>query len=117
MLIFKNMKIKNSNIINKISSCTLGVYLIHTHILIRDIIWIGIYNITEFTNSKYLVLYEIFVVISLYMICVVIDYIRQNTLEKLYIKLIDKIEEKYKDKYEKKIKRLIPKFNEGGEQT
>lgn len=110
-VIFKNMRIKNNKIINKISACTLGVYLIHGHILARDVIWYNIYNITMFTNSKYLVIYEIFVVVTLYIFCIFIDFIRQNTVEKLYMNFIDKIEEKYK-KHNGKIKKLISKFKE-----
>lgn len=110
-VIFKNMRIKNNKIINKISACTLGVYLIHGHILARDVIWYNIYNITMFTNSKYLVIYEIFVVVTLYIFCIFIDFVRQNTVEKLYMNFIDKIEEKYK-KHNGKIKKLISKFKE-----
>lgn len=95
-LIFLNYKCNNSKIINRIASCTLGVYLIHTHLLLRDIIWIRIFKVNDFINSEYVVLYEIFVIIVIYSICTIIEYIRQNTVEKLYIKLIDKIEKKIK---------------------
>lgn len=112
-VIFKNISIKDNKTVNKIASCTLGVYLIHGHILARDIIWYNVYNITEFTNSKYLVIYEIFVVVTLYIFCVFIDFIRQNTVEKLYMKFIDRIEEKYGGK----IKKVISKFKEEGDLT
>ena len=106
-IIFLNYKCNNSKIINKIASCTLGVYLIHTHLLLRDIIWIKIFKVSDVINSSYIVLYEIFIFIIIYFICTLIDYIRQNTIEKLYIKLINKIEEKYNDKYKKFIDKYI----------
>ena len=90
--IFKNINITYNKTLNKIASCTLGVYLIHGHILARDVIWYNVYNVTKFTNSKFLVIYEILVVVTLYIFCVFIDFIRQNTVEKLYVKFIDKIE-------------------------
>lgn len=112
-VIFKNISINDNKTINRIASCTLGVYLIHGHILARDVIWYNVYNITEFTDSKYLLVYEIFVVITLYIFCVFIDFIRQNTVEKLYMKFIDRIEEKYGGK----IKKVISKFKEEGDLT
>lgn len=106
-IIFLNYKCNNSKIINKIASCTLGVYLIHTHLLLRDIIWIRIFKVNEVINSPYIVLYEFFVIVVIYFVCTLIDYIRQNTIEKLYIKLINKIEEKYNNKYKKIIDKYI----------
>lgn len=106
-IIFLNYKCNNSKIINKIASCTLGVYLIHTHLLLRNIIWIKIFKVNDFINSPYIVVYEIFVIIVIYFICTTIDYIRQNTIENLYIKLIDKIEKKYNTKYKKIIDKYI----------
>lgn len=89
-IIFKNLDIKDNKIINKFASCSLGVYLIHTQQILKYVIWTDIYKVNQFSNSAYLVLYEIFAVVSVYILCVIIDYIRQNTVEKIYMKLIDK---------------------------
>lgn len=89
--IFKNLKIKNSRIINKVSSCSLGIYLIHTHILIRNFIWIRTFKVNQYVNSNYLVLYELATVSTVFVVCMIIDIIRKNTVEKILSKVIDNI--------------------------
>ncbi|MCX4303556.1 MAG: acyltransferase [Clostridia bacterium] len=95
-LLFKNLQIENNNIINKIASTTLGIYLIHTNILIRDFIWIDILKVNTLTNSQYLILYEVFAVVLVFLLCVVIDLIRQFIFSKFLDKFIDFLESKIK---------------------
>lgn len=111
-ILFLNYKCSNNKIINKIASCTLGVYLIHTHILLRDIIWIKIFKVNEFINLPYVVLYEILVVIIIFIICTLIDYIRQISIEKVYMKMIDKVAEFYNTKFRNKVNCMVKKFME-----
>lgn len=58
-------------------------------------------NNNKVIHLPYIVLYEISTIILIYFIGALIECIRQNTIEKLYMKLLDKIQEQYK-KYRKK---------------
>lgn len=109
-LIFLNLNIKNNKTINRIASCMLGVYLIHTNILIRDIIWKEIFKVDKLVNSPYLVLYELLIVSLIFVICVIIDFIRQKTIERIYVTLIEKAKNLYNNKYKKRLNKRINKL-------
>lgn len=93
--IFSKINVK-SKFINKISTGVFGVYLIHTQILMRNVIWFKIFNITKYADTAKIVIYEIFVVVAIFIICTIIDFIRQFTIEKIYMRLIEKLELKLK---------------------
>lgn len=99
-LVFKNMDIKDSNIINKIASTTLGIYLIHANKYVNELIWKHIFKVNIIINSKYLILYEILAVFSVFIVCMIIDFIRQYIFKKSINRFIDfitlKIENKFK---------------------
>ena len=89
-LTFKNIKLKNNKYINYISSATFGVYLIHDSNLIRPILWHNIFNAPQYTRFISLALYSFFAIISIYIVCTVIELIRKKILEDSYMKIIDK---------------------------
>lgn len=82
LLIFVNMKIKNSKIINAISSTTFGIYLIHDNTYIRSIIWNDILRVNEYKYESYLILYLLICTIAVFLTCSMIDYLRQKFIEK-----------------------------------
>lgn len=88
-LIFKNLHINTNSVINKISSCTLGIYLIHTNILLRNFIWIDILKVNEYTDSNKLIIYSIYSVGIVFFVCMIIDLIRQWIFDKYICKFID----------------------------
>lgn len=88
---FKNMPFKNSKLINEISKTNFGVYLIHDNWLIRNPIWLGLLKVTDYQNSPHLLLYGIFSVIGVYVICSCIEFLRLNTMDKI----IDNFYNKY----------------------
>lgn len=108
--LFLNLNIKNSKTINKIASCTLGVYLIHTNILIRDIIWKEIFKVDKLANSPYLVLYELLIVSLVFIICIILDFVRQKTIERIYIMLIEKAKNLYDSKLKERLNKRINKL-------
>lgn len=87
---FININIKNNKIINKIASTTFGVFLIHDHYLIRPILWVDIFKNVSYQNTFLIIPYSILVTIIVFVICSIIDLIRQYTIEKAYLKIIDK---------------------------
>lgn len=105
--IFINKKEFNNKLINIVSSCTLGVYLIHDNNLVRNVLWTNILKVYKYVNSNYLIIHMILSVIIIFIVCTIIEYIRKNTVEKITNKLIDKLsilENKFKLLYKRLIK-------------
>ncbi len=80
----------NCNIINNISSTTLGIYLIHDNPNFRSILWNNI-NLEKYFNKTYFILIILLTVIIIFIVCFVIEFIRKNIIEKLIDKSIFKI--------------------------
>lgn len=103
---FIKLKEKHNNLINIISSATFGVYLIHDNIYMRPYIWNTIFNNQERYASEYLIIHAIFAISIVYIVCTIVDLIRQRTIEKIYIFFIDK----YLIFVEEKLKKYIYNF-------
>lgn len=90
----------HSKTVNKISSHTLGVYLIHENIYVSAFWWKYFYGLFSF-NSRlgYFGVYCLSVVVT-YVICLFIDFLREISVHKLYVKVYKKIDEKRKVKQE-----------------
>lgn len=86
-LLFKNTKIQFSKMINQISSTTFGVYLIHDNFYLRLSLWNFLQG-EKYSNSPYLFLYSLGVVCVLFMICVIIEFIRIKTIERFFMNCI-----------------------------
>lgn len=102
LLAFLNANFKSDNRISKfavyMSSATLGVYLIHSHADVCINKWWQAIGMTSNLDAWWFVLYQIFVVIAIFLVCAVIDLIRQQLFKLLHInnlvdKLFDKIQE------------------------
>lgn len=106
--IFINKQEFKNKLINVIASCALGVYLIHDNNLVRKVIWSDLFNNAKYVNSNFLILHMVLVVLIVYVVCTIIEYIRKNTIEmltnKLIVNKIDVIENKFKTIYKKIIK-------------
>ena len=101
--IFKNhVKIGNSNIINTISKSTLGVYIIHENMLLRgswanstqSILWNNIFHIKKWYETNYFVLYYLGICILTFIVCVLLEKIREKIIdENIFkrIKIIDRL--------------------------
>lgn len=88
---FLNLNIKYSKLINTFSSATFGVYLIHDHEFVRNFLWNVLFKQSTFSTSKYLIIYSIFAVVSVYVVCTIIDLIRKNSVEKIFTPIINKV--------------------------
>lgn len=109
-LIFKNLKIKDSNIINTITKCTFGVYLIHDNNYVREWLWNDVFPNSSYVNTNKLALHLISSVIIIYVVCTAIDYIRITLFEKPVFKLlnkpIDSVEIKLKTAFDEVYKKI-----------
>lgn len=95
---FLNKKRYSSNIINNISKCTLGVYLIHENTFFRPYLWEKILKNDSYYSSRMLIVHAILSIIIVYVIASIIDYIRMKLIEPLWMKLYDYFENKLKKK-------------------
>ena len=93
---FKEINIPQSELINKIATCTFGVLLIHDHQFFRYALWQKIVKTQEWYYSDKYILYFVFVTLCVFITCSVFDFLRQITIEKLIMKskLVKIIEKK-----------------------
>ena len=102
------MRFKKSKKINAIASNTLGVYLIHSHQIIENLVLPKIFPVYKETNSLRLLVYSIGSVAIVYIVCTIIDMIRQRTVEKIWVRFLDK----HINKFEKKSVIVIKKTSQ-----
>lgn len=89
--LFKNIKIKSNKIINSISSHTLGVYLMHDNTFVRELLWKEIIHCNTYIKSKIFILNAAISIPTIFIICLIIDYIVDIVLARNIYKIVDKI--------------------------
>ena len=78
MLLFE-MKYLFNKVINSIASTTFGVYLIHEHQCVIDPLWRDSkFSLGRFYDSPYVFAFLLTVIISVFVVAMLIDYIRQG---------------------------------------
>lgn len=82
--IFKDISIKNNNIINFIASHTFGILLLHDHNYFRYVIWKRVFFAEKFynVNAGILICYTIAVVLVIFAVGIAVDTLREYALEK-----------------------------------
>lgn len=76
--------------INAIASATFGVYLVHNNYYIKIFLWKYLLGLPESVyDTGWLVPHMLLSVLAVYAICMVIDFIRQCTVERIYMRLVD----------------------------
>lgn len=93
---FKDMKIEYSKWINTIASSMFGVLLIHANSdTMRHWLWRETLQNANHYGDNHYILYALISVVTVFIICIIIDQIRIHTIEKYTFKQIDKILNKY----------------------
>ena len=87
-MVFANLKMKYSKIINVIASATFGVYLIHDNSIIRNLLWVVLFKNVQYQDSLFLIPYSIIVVAIVYIVCTFVELLRQNIVEKPCMKIV-----------------------------
>lgn len=81
-LFFKNIKIRNSKLINTIAASSFGVLLIHANNnTMRQWLWKDFFKNTEFYHTNLLWIHMIFSVAVIYVVCTGIDICRIKFIE------------------------------------
>ncbi len=91
-LFFKNLKIRQSRLINLTASSTFGVLLIHAGSgVMRTWLWGDLLGNLKAYSSPYLPLHAIGSVLGIFAVCVVIDQLRMKLIEGPFFKLWDRV--------------------------
>lgn len=86
---FASLKISFHKWINIIASATFGVYLIHDHPFIRSFLWLNIFKNAQYQNSLMLIPYSVIVIAIVYAVCTLVDLLRQQTVARAYMKVVN----------------------------
>lgn len=87
---FATLKMSYRKWINVIASTTFGVYLIHDNGVVRPFLWLDVFKNANYQNNNMIIIYSIIVVCVVFVLCSLIDLIRQKTFEKVYMYFVNK---------------------------
>lgn len=101
-LMFKNINLKYNKFINTVAASTFGVLLIHANCNeMRQWLWCDICNNVGMYNSEWIFVHSVGCVLTIYIVCTLIDYLRIRFIEKPFLKLFDSFYPKLACKYSK----------------
>lgn len=90
-MFFKNLRIKQSKWINTLAASCFGVLCIHDNCqTMRDWLWIDTLHMPGWFSSVYYPLYAICMVLIIYMLCTLLDFVRMRWIEKPLFAWINK---------------------------
>ena len=109
---FKNINIPQSRFINTVASTTFGVLLIHANSdTMRRWLWKDIFNNVGNYYSPIRYIHPFAVVIGVFVICSLIDYLRIKLIEKPFFNYVDKKLPDVVSWYNRKEQQLFEKYN------
>lgn len=85
---FLKIDTKEKKWVNTISAAMFGVYLIHDHSFVRSFLWTSLFKNSTFSDSKFLIIYSLFAITSVFIFCTLFELLRIHVLEKHYIGLV-----------------------------
>ena len=89
-LLFIKLNIGHIVWINRVASCTLGVYLFHDNNLIRPWLWQTLLHVSSHITSQLFIIYSLVIITTVYIICSLIEYSRHFLFNPLIQKLLDR---------------------------
>lgn len=90
-MFFKNLRIPNNCFINAVGATTFGVFLIHANSdVMRQWLWNDIVDCVGHYNAPHYIIYTILSVLSIFVLCSLLDWIRIQTLEKYVLEQYDR---------------------------
>jgi len=110
--LFKNINIGSNKIINTIASSVFGVLLIHANSdTMREFLWQDVVRAKDYSDVSLpkAIFHSVFCVVAIFVICVVIDQLRMQLLEKPLFRWIDKNSGKIESFFQKKWERIKAK--------
>lgn len=90
LMYFKDLKMPQSKIINTIASSIFGVLLIHANSdTMRQWLWKDTIDVVGQYYSSYAIIWAILAVVTIFIVCVVIDQLRIHIIERPLFKYLD----------------------------
>lgn len=91
-MVFLNMKIGYVPLINHFGAATFGVILIHSNSnAMRSWLFKEVIDNTGHYYDAHFILYTLFCILVIYVVCAMIDMVRIRTVEKVWMKIVEKI--------------------------
>ncbi len=88
-MMFLTMNIRTNRLINRVSSAVFGVYLLHDNKILRQFLWNDVFHNANFQNTAYIIPYSLVVILTVYVICTLIELFRISFLEKPLLRIVD----------------------------
>lgn len=108
-MLFRNIKIPYSKVINTVSSTTFGVLLIHANTYVRKWLWRDVFRCVDTYDNLLMPVYALVGPVLVFAICAGIDLCRQMLVEPLFFKFGDKIWPKVVNKWKTVEERICAK--------
>lgn len=89
VMVFVNYRVTSCDVVNFIASAMFGVYLIHDHRVMRTLLWEQLFQNNRFQHTAIIIPVSIVVALSIVAVCTLIDLLRQITVEKVYLWVMD----------------------------
>lgn len=84
-MLFKDLKIPYNRFINAVGASTFGVLLIHANSdTMRRWLWKDVVNSTGHYDTDFFWLHAFISILIIFFACIIIDYVRINTIEKIF---------------------------------
>lgn len=90
-MLFKNIKIPTSRVINTVASTTFGVLLIHGNAFVRRWLWGEVVHCVETYDHKLMPLFVLGGTVAVFAACAAMDLCRQYLVERPVFRLWDKL--------------------------
>lgn len=87
---FNTMDMKNNRFVNKVATTTFGVYLLHDSDVVRVLLWKVLFKNATYLSTVLIIPISIFAIIAVFIVCSLVDILRQKTIEKIYMAFWDK---------------------------
>lgn len=97
--IFEAINVNSYKLVNKIASTTFGIYLIHDFGPFRNLIWYKILNVDLLYANRLFPFYAFLVVIAVFIVCSIIDLIRQALFEPKMLRITASLIDRFKKNY------------------
>lgn len=81
MIVFQQLKLKPRKVVYMVSASTFGIYLIHDSEWLRNHIWNDLYKMSRFTDSSFLIIAVLIVMLITFIVCSIVDIMRKQFIE------------------------------------
>lgn len=86
LIVFSNISVKPNKLIYLFGTATFGIYLIHESPWIGPFIWYKICRTTEFASKSWFFPYSVLCVVSVFVVCGIIEILRHFLTLKIFVK-------------------------------